>query len=46
VVVTRRDLAALFEGVDRALLRRAREILREHAQRPKEASEGTEKCRA
>ena len=33
VVVTRRELAALFEGVDRALLRRAREILREQRAR-------------
>ena len=34
VVVSRRELAALFEGVDSALLRRARQIVREHSATP------------
>jgi hypothetical protein len=30
VLVTRRELAGLFEGIDRALLRRARQVAVEH----------------
>ena len=33
VAVTRRELATLFEGIDNGLLRRGREIVREHAKR-------------
>jgi transposase len=35
VVVSRRELAALFEGVDTALLRRARAIARAHTAAPR-----------